>query len=104
VRLGETLHALVGLVVQDEGEGKGIGDGLVGYVVVSVAVLVSRGDARGIRGASVRWANAAACDDEVIVIAHARDGFDDLVLVVGNDFDALKVLESLSLCHPILKF
>lgn len=35
VGLGDLLHEVEGALVQLEGEGEGLGDGLVGYVVVS---------------------------------------------------------------------
>ena len=37
VGLGDLLHEVQGALMQLEGEGKGLGDGLVGDVVVSVA-------------------------------------------------------------------
>ena len=37
------------------------------------------------------WADAARRDDKVVRRRHARACFDDLIFVVGNDFDALEV-------------
>jgi hypothetical protein len=37
-----------------------------------------------------RGPNAAAGDDEVVAGAHASYGFDYIVLIVGDDLDALQ--------------
>ena len=39
----------------------------------------------------LRWANAARCDDEVVVVTHAAACFYNLALVVANDFYPLEV-------------
>ncbi|KAI7080725.1 Molybdopterin binding protein [Hortaea werneckii] len=72
VGLGEALHALVGLLVQHDGQGEGLGDGLVGDVVVG-------------------GADAARGHDHVVVVAHAARGLDNLGFIVGDDLDTLQV-------------
>jgi hypothetical protein len=36
----------------------------------------------------LRRPNAAACDHEIVVVAHALDSFNDLVFIVGYDLDS----------------
>lgn len=55
--------------MQDQGEVKSARNGLVRDIIV-------------------RRPNASRGDDEVVVVTHALDGFDDLGFVVGDDFDA----------------
>lgn len=39
----------------------------------------------------VRWANATASHDKVVIGAHAANGFLDLAFVVSDDFHALEL-------------
>jgi hypothetical protein len=38
-----------------------------------------------------RWPNASTGHNKVVVAAHPSHGFNDLVLVVGNDFHPLEL-------------
>lgn len=46
------------------------------------------GDRAGMYG---RGPNASACNDEVVAGAHALHGFDDIFLVIWDDFDSLQL-------------
>jgi hypothetical protein len=44
----------------------------------------------------LRRANASTCDNEIIVVAHSPDRFNNFFLVVRNNLDTLQVLQGIS--------
>ena len=88
MRLGKLLHLFQTLLVQYEGEIEGLGDGLVGYVVVRGSDTCQRlVNARLYAPDSL----TSRGDDKVVVCAHAANRFDNLALIVGNNLDTLEV-------------
>jgi len=96
---GEFLHPFEGWLVQFQLQAKGLGYRLIGYIIVAfrrVGTWISfpptncnliclKGRGYG------RWSNSSTSYDKIVVAAHATDGLDDFTLIVGNDFDALKL-------------
>lgn len=54
-------------------------------------------------GPHLRWTDAAAGYDEVVLVTHAASGLDDLTLVIFNDLDPLQALHNLSVQHYALR-
>lgn len=120
VRLGELLHLVVGFLVELQGEPEGLGDGLVGDVVVSVRSLrdiceMGEGTADWGEGVFLTLGRCLRCglslwrlvrnenvaglvmlsspgDDKVVAAAHAAHSFHDFTLIVFDDFDPLQAL------------
>lgn len=104
MRLGESLHALEGAGVKFQWQVEGLGYRFVCNVIVALeghavqklalnTCNITRGSCQGCVGEGVygRWPNASAGHNEVVVVAHPPHGFNDLVLIIGDDFNPLEL-------------
>jgi hypothetical protein len=90
MRPGEPFHAFVGILVKFKFEAKGFGNRLVGNIIVSVNF--QRAQRIWQESGFLRWSNSPTGNYEIIVVAHTLHSFNDLALVVCNDFDAFQGL------------
>lgn len=77
--------------MEDKREVESSSDRRVCYVIVAAPSSVSRFRGRdgGVGGGYVRRSYPARCSNEVVVFAHATNGFNNLAFVIRDDLDAL---------------